>query len=115
MTGHDKLKDTKGGAANFSALNLNQDFLQKLKEDGESTVHRTRCQQAQAPSQALSGYVVPGSTGCLASLLRPLRSWHAADCAVAQTPHAHLHGSAGLPCDPGGGCVQECRCSPHCS
>ena len=35
---HDGKKDDKGGAANFSALNLNQDFLQKLKEDGESTV-----------------------------------------------------------------------------
>ena len=32
---HDGKKDDKGGAANYSAINLNKDFLQKLKEDGE--------------------------------------------------------------------------------
>ena len=32
---HDGKKDDKGGAANYSAINLNKDFLQKLKQDGE--------------------------------------------------------------------------------
>ena len=32
---HDGKKDDKGGAANYSTINLNKDFLQKLKQDGE--------------------------------------------------------------------------------
>lgn len=43
---HDGKKDDKGGAANYSAINLNKDFLQKLKEAGKSIGHMRPCRNA---------------------------------------------------------------------